>query len=144
MGRNRQRPRPAAFKIDHVGVAVSSIQEALRFYEGQLGMTVSRRETIDPERVRVAALPAGESRLELLEPPDNESVIARFLNKHGSGLHHIAIRVPDLMAAVGRLREAGAQLLNEPCAGAGGHLYVFVHPASTGGVLLQLIQESEG
>jgi len=90
----------------------------------------------------VAMLPAAESRIELLEPSDSESPIAKFLAKRGPGLHHVALRVPDLRAAVERLRNAGARLLNEPRAGAGGHLYVFVHPASTGGVLLELIQEN--
>jgi methylmalonyl-CoA epimerase len=94
------------------------------------------------EKVKVAMLPAGESRIELLEPCAADSPIAKFLEKRGPGLHHVALRVPDLAAAVERLRSAGAKLLNEPRAGAGGHLYVFVHPASTGGVLLELIQES--
>jgi LAO/AO transport system kinase len=133
-----------SFKIDHLGIAVSSIEEALCFYEGQLGMPVSLRETVLDEKVNVAMLPSGESRLELLEPMDKDSVIARFLEKRGAGLHHIALRVPDLPATVERLRTAGARLLNEPRRGAGGHSYVFVHPSSTGGVLLELIQESEG
>jgi LAO/AO transport system kinase len=133
-----------SFKIDHLGVAVSSIEAALRFYEGQLGMIVSQREVVPHENVHVAMLPAGESRLELLEPAGSDSVIARFLEKRGPGLHHVALRVPDLASAVERLRSAGAQLLNEPRRGAGGHLYVFVHPAATGGVLIELIQESEG
>jgi methylmalonyl-CoA epimerase len=88
-------------------------------------------------------LPAGESRLELLEPSAPDSPIAKFLEKRGPGLHHVALRVPDLNAAVERLRASGARLLNEPRPGAGGHLYVFIHPASTGGVLMELIQESE-
>jgi methylmalonyl-CoA epimerase len=86
-------------------------------------------------------LPAGGSRIELLEPTEADSVVGRFLEKRGEGLHHVALRVPDLKAAVERLRASGARLLNEPRTGAGGHLYVFVHPASTGGVLLELIQE---
>jgi methylmalonyl-CoA epimerase len=88
-------------------------------------------------------LPTGESRIELLEPAAPDSPISNFLEKRGSGLHHVALKVPDLAAAVERLRASGARLLNDPRAGAGGHLYVFVHPASTGGVLLELIQESE-
>jgi methylmalonyl-CoA epimerase len=86
-------------------------------------------------------LPTGESRIELLEPTGPDSSIAKFIEKRGPGLHHVALRVPDLTAAVERLRASGARLLNEPRTGAGGHLYVFVHPASTGGVLLELIQE---
>jgi methylmalonyl-CoA epimerase len=102
---------------------------------------VSLRETVEQEKVRFAMLPLGEPRIELLEPMEADSVIGKFLDKRGEGLHHVAIRVPDLSAAVERLRSSGARLLNEPRVGAGGHLYVFVHPASTGGVLLELIQE---
>ncbi len=86
-------------------------------------------------------LPSGDSRIELLEPSDPESTIAKFLNKRGPGLHHIALRVDDLAASVERLKAGGARLLNEPAKGAGGHTYVFVHPASAGGVLLELIQK---
>jgi methylmalonyl-CoA epimerase len=85
-------------------------------------------------------LPLGGSRIELLEASDPDSVIARFIEKRGEGLHHVALKVPDLNAAVERLRAHGARLLNEPRQGAGGHTYVFVHPSSTGGVLLELIQ----
>ena len=133
--------RRGEFAIDHLGVAVKSIEAALGFYEGQLGMPVALRETVPPEKVNVAMLPAGGPRIELLEPTDPESVIGRFLAKRGEGLHHVALRVPDLNAAVERLRKAGARLLNEPQSGAGGHRYVFVHPASTGGVLLELIEK---
>jgi len=141
----RRRPGEARasggeFAIDHLGVAVRSIEAALGFYEGQLGMQVALRETVPHEKVNVAMLPAGGPRIELLEPTDPESVIGRFLAKRGEGLHHVALRVPDLNAAVERLRKAGARLLNEPQTGAGGHRYVFVHPASTGGVLLELIE----
>jgi len=91
--------------------------------------------------VNVAMLPLGDPRIELLEPTEPDSVIAKFIDKHGEGLHHVALKVPDLTNSVERLRSAGARILNEPRPGAGGHLYVFVHPASTGGVLLELIQE---
>jgi len=134
-------PLPSAIHVDHLGIAVKSIESALGFYAGQLGMNVSLRETVEQEKVHVAMLPVGGPRIELLEPSDPDSVIAKFIAKRGEGLHHVALRVPDLNAAVERLRAAGARLLNEPRAGAGGHLYVFVHPASTGGVLLELIQE---
>ncbi len=129
------------FKIDHLGIAVRSLDRALEFYRDRLGLTVSLRETVAHEKVNVAMLPLGEPRIELLEPVDADSVIGRFLEKRGEGIHHIAIRVPDLGASVERLRASGAKLLNEPRAGAGGHLYVFVHPSSTGGVLIELIQE---
>jgi LAO/AO transport system kinase len=133
--------RRGEFAIDHLGVAVRSIEAALGFYQEQLGMQVTLREAVPHEKVNVAMLPAGGPRIELLEPTDPESVIGRFLAKRGEGLHHVALRVPDLNAAVERLRKAGARLLNEPQTGAGGHRYVFVHPASTGGVLLELIEE---
>jgi methylmalonyl-CoA epimerase len=129
------------FKIDHLGIAVRSLDRALEFYRDQLGLDVSLRETVEQEKVNIAMLPLGEPRIELLEPSQPESVIAKFLDKRGEGLHHVAIRVPDLNASVQRLKSAGARLLNEPRAGAGGHTYVFVHPSSTGGVLLELIQE---
>ena len=129
----------AEITIDHLGIAVRSIGESLRFYES-LGMHVEHRETVEAEKVHVAMLPAGESRIELLEPAAADSPIAKFLDKRGPGLHHVAMRVPDLAAAVERLKADGARLLNEPRVGAGGHIYVFVHPASAGGVLLELIQ----
>src|ERR1700755_3227489 len=128
-------------EIDHLGIAVTSLEEALRFYEDSLGMQVARREIVPHERVSVAMLPTGESRIELLEATDAESTIAKFLNKRGPGPHHIALRVYDLLASIDNLKARGAQLLNEPRAGAGGHTYVFVHPASAGGVLLELIQK---
>jgi LAO/AO transport system kinase len=131
----------AGATIDHLGIAVKSLEQAAAFYES-IGLAVGHRETVAAEKVHVAMLPAGDSRIELLEPSDADSPIGKFLEKRGPGLHHLALRVPDLNAAVERLRASGARLLNEPRRGAGGHLYVFVHPASAGGVLLELIQES--
>jgi LAO/AO transport system kinase len=133
-------PRPIS--IDHLGIAVTSLDGALPFYQS-LGLTLTHRETVDTEKVHVAILPAGDSRIELLEPAAPDSPISKFLEKRGPGLHHLALKVPDLTAAVECLRASGARLLNEPRAGAGGHLYVFVHPASAGGVLLELIQERD-
>ena len=129
------------FKIDHLGIAVRSLDAALLFYEKQLGFQAGLRETVEQEKVKVAMLPAGESRIELLEATEADSVIAKFIDKRGEGLHHVAIKVPDLAGAVARLKSGGARLMNDPRPGAGGHLYVFVHPSSTGGVLLELIQE---
>jgi LAO/AO transport system kinase len=134
-------PGSNKFEIDHLGIAVRSLDTALGFYEKQLGFPVSLRETVEREKVNVAMLPAGESRIELLEASEPDSVIAKFIEKRGEGLHHVAVKVADLTATVERLKAQGARLLNEPRAGAGGHLYVFVHPASTGGVLLELIQK---
>lgn len=128
------------FRIDHLGIAVKSLADAEKFYE-QLGLSVGSRETVATERVNVAMLQVGESRIELLEATNDESAIAKFIAKRGEGLHHVALRVADLEAAAERLRLAGARLLNEPRQGAGGHFYVFVHPSSTGGVLWELIQE---
>ncbi|MDQ2712186.1 MAG: methylmalonyl-CoA epimerase [Acidobacteriota bacterium] len=134
-----------AVEIDHLGIAVGSLEESLRFYVDVLGMEVTARETVEVERVRVAMLPAGPgadaARVELLEAADRESTIAKFIEKRGPGLHHIALRVEDLAAVTERLKSEGARLLNEPRRGAGGHFYVFVHPASAGGVLLELIQK---
>ena len=129
-------------QIDHLGIAVKSLAEAKKFYE-KLGLQVMPEETVEAEKVRLAMVPVGESRIELLEPTSPDSTIAKFLEKRGPGLHHIALRVPDLDAAISRLQAGGARLLNQPRTGAGGHTCVFVHPASTGGVLLELIQENK-
>lgn len=133
-----------SIEIDHLGIAVRGLDKALLFWEHQLGMPLKGRETVAAESVRVAMLPTGNSadspRIELLEPSDDDSTIAKFLEKRGPGLHHIGLKVDDLAAAVAQLKNAGAILLNEPRTGAGGHEYVFVHPRSTGGVLLELIQ----
>ncbi|HXR79147.1 MAG TPA: methylmalonyl-CoA epimerase [Bryobacteraceae bacterium] len=133
-----------SIEIDHLGVAVRGLDEALRFWERQLGMPLQGRETVEGEAVRVAMLSAGSPRIELLEPLNENSVIAKFLEKHGPGLHHIALKVDDLAATAVRLKDAGATLLNEPRTGAGGHEYIFVHPRSAGGVLLELIQSGPG
>jgi methylmalonyl-CoA epimerase len=127
-------------QIDHLGIAVRSLDASLLFYR-ELGFEVTLRETVPAEKVNVAMLPAGGPRIELLEPSQPDSLIAKFIDKRGEGLHHVALKVPDLASAVERLKSSGARLLNEPRAGAGGHLYVFIHPSSAGGVLLELIQE---
>ena len=140
----KARPLPTlttGMHIDHLGIAVKSLDGALRFYQEQLGLAVSLRETVSQENVHVAMLPLGGPRIELLEPTERDSVIAKFIDKRGEGIHHIALRVPDLRHSVDQLKSSGARILNEPRTGAGGHLYVFVHPQSTGGVLLELIQE---
>ncbi|MBM3763014.1 MAG: methylmalonyl Co-A mutase-associated GTPase MeaB [Acidobacteria bacterium] len=129
------------FAIDHLGVAVQNIDEALGFYQGALGMGHATRETVEGEKVHVAMLQAGESRIELLEAMDETSTIAKFIAKRGPGIHHVAMRVRDLGAVVERIVREGGRVLNEPKIGAGGHKYVFVHPATTGGVLLELIEE---
>src|ERR1700722_12676426 len=98
--------------IDHLGIAVRSIDRALGFYQGQLGLAVSARETVTLEKVHVAMLPLEGSRIELLEPTEADSPVGKFLGKRGEGLHHVALKVPDLNAAVERLRASGARLLN--------------------------------
>jgi methylmalonyl-CoA epimerase len=128
------------FKIDHLGVAVKSLATAKGIYE-KLGLNVSPEEVVEAEQVRVVMVPLGESRLELLEPTSENSVIARFIAKRGEGLHHVSLRVPDLEAAVERLKKDGIRLVSDEIkVGAGGHRYVFVHPSSAGGVLLELVE----
>ncbi len=130
------------FAIDHLGIAVKSLQQAKKFYQ-QLGMQVMPEEIVEQEKVRLAMVPLGESRIELLEPTSEESPIARFIAKRGEGLHHVSLRVEDIHATVRRLKEQGVRLISDEVkTGAGGHLYVFVHPQSAGGVLLELVQEA--
>jgi len=128
------------FAIDHLGIAVKSLATAKQIYE-KLGLTVSQEEVVEAEQVRLVMVPVGESRLELLEPISDASAIARFIAKRGEGLHHISLRVPDLPAAVARLKKTGVRLVSDEIKiGAGGHRYVFVHPSSAGGVLLELVE----
>ncbi len=126
-------------RIDHLGIGVRSLDDALVFYRDLLGLEVSGREEVPHEKVRIAMLPAGEARIELLEATSEDSPVG----KRGPGLHHVALRVPDLEAAVERLRGAGVRLVTDKIqSGAGGHRYIFIHPASAGGVLVELVQES--
>ena len=128
------------FSIDHIGVAVKSLAAAKSIYE-KLGLKLAPEETVEGEQVRVVMVPLGESRIELLEPTSPDSVIARFIAKRGEGLHHVSLRVPDLEAAVERLKKDGVRLVSDQIkVGAGGHRYVFVHPSSAGGVLLELVE----
>lgn len=128
------------FRIDHLGIAVKSLAAAKGIYE-KLGLTVSPEETVEQEKVRLVMVPVGESRLELLEPTSEDSTIAKFIARRGEGLHHVCMRVPDLAAAVERLKREGVRLVSEEIKiGAGGHRYVFVHPAGAGGVLLELVE----
>jgi methylmalonyl-CoA epimerase len=128
------------FTIDHLGIAVKSLAAAKGIYE-KLGLTATAEEVIEGEQVRVAMLPVGESRLELMEATSETSTVAKFIAKRGEGLHHVCLRVPDLTAVVERLKTDGVRLVsNEIKTGAGGHRYVFVHPSSAGGVLLELVE----
>ena len=129
------------FSIDHLGIAVKSLAEARKFYEN-LGLSMASEEVVAHEKVRVGMVPVGESRIELLEATAPDSVIAKFLAKRGEGLHHVALHVPDLAEAVETLKASGTRFISEEIkTGAGGHLYVFVHPQSAGGVLVELVQE---
>src|SRR5437588_2584579 len=127
--------------IDHLGVAVESLAQAKAFYQ-RLGLEIVGEEVVEHEGVRVAMVPLGESRIELLEATRDDSPIARFIAKRGEGLHHVALSVDDLAATVEKLKRDGARLITDEIkVGAGGHLYVFVHPASAGGVLLELCED---
>jgi LAO/AO transport system kinase len=131
---NGQHPR-----LDHLGIAVRSIAAARGFYE-MLGLSAEQEETIEHERVKTAMFSVGESRIELLEPTVEDSVIGRFLDRRGEGLHHVALHIAEIDAMFARLQEAGVRLASDSIrVGAGGHRYFFVHPASTGGVLLELV-----
>ena len=127
-------------KIDHIGIAVRSIEEARGFYEN-LGLHVEEIEEVPAEGVRVAMIPCGESRLELLEPTRDDSPIATFLAKRGPGIHHLCLGTDDIDADDQRLRAADLRVLRpEPTEGAGGSRVQFVHPKSAGGILLELAQ----
>ena len=129
--------------LDHIGIAVESIDERLAIYE-TLGLEATAFEIVEEQGVRVAFLPVGESRLELLEPTGPTSPIARHLERRGPGMHHICLRVSDIRQAMARLSEQGFELLSEePQRGAHDCLVCFVHPKSTGGVLLELSQTVE-
>ncbi len=128
-------------KIDHIGVATNGIEAAATFYRDALGLAVEEIEEVAEQKVRVAMLPVGESRIELLEPTAEDSPISKFLAKRGPGIHHIAVQVDDIRAALEGLKQKGARLLDEqPRTGAGGCLVAFVHPSSAGGVLIELVQ----
>jgi methylmalonyl-CoA/ethylmalonyl-CoA epimerase len=130
-------------KIEHIGIATHKIEDALVFWRDALGLRVVETEEVAEQGVRVAMLPVGEPRIELLEPTSDASPIAKFLAKRGAGIHHIAVRVDDIRATLQRLREQGARLIDEtPRIGAGGCLVAFVHPAAAGGVLLELVEHT--
>ncbi len=128
-------------RIDHIGIAVSSIKEALSFYEDALGVKLDRVETEEGGKTQVAFLPVGKSDVELVEPQDPESGLGKFLAKRGEGIHHICFEVDDIVAALARLKEHGAQLIDEtPRTNGKGRSYAFIHPKSAHGVLIELYQ----
>lgn len=128
-------------KIDHIGIATNGIEEAAAAYRDALGIQVTETEEVSGQQVRVAMLPIGESRIELLEATSADSPISKFLAKRGPGIHHIALRVEDIRARLADLKSKGARLIDEePRTGAGGCLVAFIHPSSTGGVLIELVE----
>ena len=132
-------------KIDHLGIATPSIADALLFWRDALGLELHETEEVAEQKVRVAMLPLGESRVELLEPTSEDSPVAKFLAKRGPGIHHIAVQVEDIVVTLAGLKKRGARLIDEtPRIGAGGCLIAFVHPATAGGALLELVQYTNG
>ena len=131
-------------KIEHIGIATRTLDDALAFWRDALGLQVVHTEVVEEQKVRVAMLPVGEPRIELLEPTSEDSPVAKFLEKRGAGIHHIAVRVDDIRATLERLKDSGARLIDEtPRVGAGGCLVAFVHPSSANGVLLELVERTK-
>jgi methylmalonyl-CoA/ethylmalonyl-CoA epimerase len=127
--------------LDHVGIAVRELEDALRFYRDDLGLEIDPPEEVGSQHVRAHFIPVGPSALELLEATAPESAIARFVEKRGPGLHHVALRVDDIRAAIAELKAKGVRLIDEePRPGAHHSLVAFLHPASTHGVLVELKQ----
>lgn len=128
-------------KIDHIGIAVKSIEEALKFYENILGLKSAGIEVVAEQKVRVAFLPTGDSEVELLEATSEDSPVARFIERNGEGIQHIAYRVDNVEAAISEMKAKGVRMIDEiPRYGAGGAKIAFCHPKSTGGVLVELCQ----
>ena len=131
-------------KINHLGIATDGIDEALKFWENALGLKNIHTETVDDQKVRVAMLPIGETRIELLEPTSEDSPITKFLEKRGGGIHHIAVEVENIEESLAKLKAEGVRLIDEtPRIGAENCLVAFVHPKSANGVLLELVQEQK-
>ena len=127
--------------IDHIGIATENLEDGLAIWRDILGLTVQETEEVTEQRVRVAMLPIGDTVVELLEPTTPDSAVGKFLAKRGPGIHHIAVKVEDINTSLAELKSKGARLIDEkPRIGAGGCLVAFVHPTSTHGVLLELVQ----
>ncbi|HTG92093.1 MAG TPA: methylmalonyl-CoA epimerase [Pyrinomonadaceae bacterium] len=128
-------------KLDHIGLATRELEEGLALWRDILGLQVDATEEIPEQGVRVAMLPIGDTHVELLEPLSPESPVGRFLSKRGPGIHHLAVEVEDINASLAVLKKRGARLIDEtPRVGARGCLVAFVHPATTNGILLELVQ----
>lgn len=131
-------------KINHIGIAVNSLEEAILLYRDHLGMTFIGIEEVAEQMVKVAMLQIGESKIELLEPTDPNSPVARFLEKNGPGIHHLAYGVEDVEQAIAKLENDGARMIDRvPRQGAHGTKIAFLHPKSSGGVLTELCQEKQ-
>lgn len=130
-------------RIDHIAVAVRNLASALAFFRDRLGLDLEHVAAVEQDRVRVAFLPVGGTRIELLEPLEGDGPVARFLERRGEGLHHICLEVDDIEAALAELEAAGVELIDRrPRRGAEG-LVAFIHPRSSGGVLLELVEKAE-
>jgi methylmalonyl-CoA/ethylmalonyl-CoA epimerase len=131
-------------KVDHIGVAVSNLEEALKIYTDVLGLKLHGTEVVEEQKVRVAFMPVGDTEIELLESTDPEGPIAKFIEKRGEGIQHIAFRVDDIEEALEQMRRKGVRLIDEkPRYGAGGARIAFLHPKSTGGVLVELCEREQ-
>lgn len=131
-------------KVDHIGIAVKDLDEALKLYRDILQLEVTGVEEVPDQKVKVAFIPVGESKVELLEPTTDDSPVAKFIAKRGEGIHHITFRVDNLEKALEEAKAAGIRLIDEtPRLGAGGAKIAFLHPKSTGGVLLELCQRDD-
>jgi methylmalonyl-CoA/ethylmalonyl-CoA epimerase len=131
--------------LDHIGIAVHGLREALAFYRDALGLEVSAPEDVPDDRVRTVFVPVGDASLELLEATDADSPVGRFVARRGPGLHHVTLAVDDLAATLVQLKARGVRLIDEqPRAGAHGSRVAFVHPSAAGGVLLELKERSAG
>jgi len=128
-------------KIDHIGIAVASLDEALKFYRDQLGLDFKGTEVVNEQKVKVAFFPVGESKLELLESTDPDGPVGKFIAKKGEGIHHLSFRVSNIEEKLQQLQESGVSLIDEkPRFGAGGAKIAFLHPKSTGGILIELCE----
>jgi methylmalonyl-CoA/ethylmalonyl-CoA epimerase len=130
--------------IDHIGIAVKSLSDAVKVYEDLVGLKVSSYDEVEDQAVRVAMVPVGDTRIELLEPTSPNSPIEKFMSRRGEGIHHIALRVDNIEEALERFKAAGARLIDsEPRAGAHNTRIAFIHPASMHGVLLELVEHGK-
>ena len=131
-------------KIDHIGIAVKSLTDAVKVYENSLGLKVAGYETVEDQGVKLAMIPLGDSRLELLEPLHAQSPVEKFMAKRGEGIHHIAVAVDNIEEALARFKASGARLIDAvPRRGAHNSRIAFIHPSSTNGVLLELVEHAK-